>query len=151
MKMGRKRKPLRFGPLQRNGIRIVVENGGMVLKALDYHADPIHLTREELRELGIVVPRKEPAGLQPSAALKWRTNVSRWEPKGTLPEERCYLGEFVVARVDGGMDVFVVAYSATGKVVEPAVLTDLGLRVRKTPLRPSRRRRRKVEPERRDS
>jgi hypothetical protein len=148
MKMGRKRQPLRFGPLERNGIRIAVENGGMVLKALDYHADPVHLTREELRELGIVLPRKEPAGLQPSAALKWRTDVNRWEPKGTLPKERRFLGEFVVARVDGGMDVFVIAYSATDKVVEPEVLTDLGLRVRKTPLRPSRRRSRGRAPRR---
>jgi hypothetical protein len=129
------RRPLRFGPVERNGIRIAVENGGMILRALDYHADPIHLTREELRELGFVVPRREPAGLQPSAALQWRTDVSRWESRGTLPKDRRYLGEFVVARVDGGMDVFVVAYSAADKFVEPEVLTGLGLRIRKTPLR----------------
>ena len=138
-----KRKELSFGPLVRKDMRFTGSPGGILVEALDYHGEPVHLTREELWELGVVVPRKEPEGLQPSSALTWRTGGSRWEPKGTLPDGP-YLGEYVVARVDGGLDVFLVSYSGGRQRVEPGTLEELGLRMRKTPLRRNRRRRRRT-------
>jgi len=132
-----KRKELSFGPLVRKDMRFTGSPSGILVEALDYHGKPVHLTREELWELGVVVPRKEPEGLQPSSALVWRSG-NRWEPKGTLPDGP-FLGEYVVARVDGGLDVFLVSYSGGRQRVEDGTLEELGLRMRKTPLRASRR------------
>lgn len=135
-----KRKELFFGPLLRKEMRLSGGPSGILIEAFDYHADPVHLTREELWELGVVVPRKEPEGLQASCALRWRTDGSRYEPRGELPEGP-YLGEYVVARVDGGLDVFLVSYSGGRQRVDTETLQELGLRMRKTPLRSPRRKR----------
>ena len=59
----------------------------------------------------MVVPRKEPEGLQASCALALAHRRQPLTSRGVTLPEGPYLGEYVVARVDGGLDVFLVSYS----------------------------------------
>ncbi len=134
----RTRRGPSFGPVHFGGLRAFVDSRGLTLATTDYHAAPVHLTRDALRELGLVLPPRESRRLQPSVARLWRAGASRREPGGTLPVGLA-LGGYVVARVSGGLDVFVTSYHSEPLLLDPAHLRKLGLRVRKTPLKPANR------------
>jgi hypothetical protein len=135
-------KELTFGPLDRLGVRVLVDPRGVTLAMTDYHGGPVHLTRDDLRDLGLVVPPREPR-LPPSSALAWRFDAPRGEPWGSLPVDGMALDGYYVARVSGGLDIFLTSYRAQPLTVGPDRLRVLGLRVRRSPLRTGRRRTRR--------
>ena len=114
-----------YGSVTRGDLQLTVDSDGLTLRALDYHCPPLHLRREELRQLGFVllpVRRR----LQPSAALAWRHAVNRWEPRGSLPQG-LVLNGYVLARVRAGLDVFVTSCGAEELCVGPEELRRVGL------------------------
>lgn len=123
-----------MGGLERDGLVLAVDSLGLRLRALDYQVPPLHLRREALRQLGFVLLAVGRRRLQPSAALAWSHEGSRWQPRGSLPEG-VVLDGYVLARVRGGLDVFVTSYRASQVRVGHADLARVGLRVRRTPLR----------------
>ena len=126
---------LPFGPIERDGILLSVDSRGLTLRTIEYHCPPAHLRREELRQLGLVLLTVGRRRLQPSAALGWDRHARRGEPRGRLPEG-LVLNGYVLARVRAGLDVFVTSCGAQELLVGPEELARVGLRVRKTPLRP---------------
>jgi hypothetical protein len=126
-----------FGSIERGGIVLAVDSLGLRLRTLDYHVPPIHLRCDELRELGFVLLGVGRRPLQPSAALAWRHEGSRSEPRGSLPEG-LVLDGYVLARVRGGVDVCVTSCRAPELRIGPAELARVGLRVRKRPPRATR-------------
>ena len=124
-------KRLTFGSTERNGIVLRVDSRGLTLCTNDYHCPPAHIGLDELRRLGFVlltVGRKLP----PSAALAWRH--AGWSPRGQLPVG-LVLNGYVLARVRGGLDVFVTSCGAQELLVGADELREVGLRVRRTPFR----------------
>ena len=127
--------PVTFGSTERDGIVLSVDSRGLTLRTLDYHCPPAHLGREELRRLGFVlltIGRK----LLPSAALAWRHAGAG--PGGNLPAG-LVLDGYVLARVRAGLDVFVTSCGAPELLVGADELREVGLRVRRTPLRCGRK------------
>jgi hypothetical protein len=68
--------------------------------------------------------------LQPSSALAWKHDASRLRPRGSLPEDRLVLNGYVLARVRGGLDVFVTSCGAEALRVSADQLEQVGLRLR---------------------
>jgi len=105
---------------------VTASSRGLTLRALDYHSPPVHLRCGELKRIGFEMLRQRGGRLQPSAARAWRQGGSRWEPRGSLPDG-LVLDGFVVARVRGGVDVFVTSYRAGELLVPPSELRRIGL------------------------
>jgi len=125
-------KDLRETTLVKGEVVLTANSRGLALRALDYHCPPVHLRCAELGRIGIEVLRLGRGRLQPSAAKAWRQGGSRWEPRGSLPEG-LVLDGYVVARVRGGVDVFVTSYRAEELLVPPSELRRIGLAVGSAP------------------
>lgn len=131
---------LREATITKGDVVLTTSSRGLTLRALDYHCPPVHLRCAELKRIGFEILRLRGGRLQPSAAKAWRQGGSRWEPRGCLPEG-LVLDGFVVARVRGGVDVFVTSYRAGELLVPPAELRRIGLAVGSAPTKTKRARR----------
>jgi hypothetical protein len=103
----------------------------------DYHADPVHLSLEDLDALGLIAT-EERAAHAPSQVAPWRQALregkARDAPGPRLGEEASaralHLGGLALLPVAEGVDVHVVSYDAAPVRLGPAHLTRLGLRYR---------------------
>jgi len=106
--------------LERAGIEVRREGAHLRLVAADYHAGPLHLDAGDLAALGLV-PVGPEAGRPTSVAAAWsrsaRVSPDRarrgpgLDPAWGLPQG-LRRGDLLLARVQGGLDVFVLGYDA---------------------------------------
>ena len=125
--------------LERSGIEVSTQGGHLRIRASDYHAGPLHLSSSDLKRLGLRLAGDE-KDRPPSVARKWAASVSVTpdrarrgpalaQPGWSLPKgiER---GEFLLARVRRGLDVFALGYEAAGVELDLEGLKELKLAFR---------------------
>jgi hypothetical protein len=103
----------------------------------DYHADPIHVSLEDLLPLGLTAtePRSH---LGPSRVSPWRRALrqgkGRDAPLPHLGEEAharaVHLGGLALVPVAEGVDMYVISYHASSVLLGPSHLARLGLHYR---------------------
>ncbi|WP_224364133.1 hypothetical protein [Hyalangium versicolor] len=103
----------------------------------DYHADPVHLSSEDLDVLGLIATEQRPL-LGTSLVAPWRRALregrARDLPLPQLSDEAnaraLHLGGLALLPVAEGVDVYVVSYHASPVRLGVDHLTRLGLRYR---------------------
>ncbi len=101
----------------------------------DYHADPVHLSLEDLARLGLT-PTEERGPLEPSEVAPWRRALaagrSRDVPIPHLSDEHSaralHLGGVAWLPVAEGLDLYILSYHASPVRLDTAHLARLGLR-----------------------
>lgn len=120
----------------REGIELVAEQTGLRIVVNDFHAGPVHLTVEDLAELGIAI---RSAATESSYAQRW---LSRQEvepdkepygpaltdPEWTEPKGH-QVGDLFLAPVRDGLDIYVNCYHAPSVTLSQSLLGRLGLEV----------------------
>ena len=103
----------------------------------DYHADPIHLSLEELAQLGLAATEERGVSVA-SRVAPWRRALRegrRETPIPQLTEEETaralHTGGVAWLPVAEGLDVYIISYHAAPVRLELAHLARLGLRYRK--------------------
>jgi hypothetical protein len=99
------------------------------ITSLTYDAGPVHLSREDLALLGLIVQQGAPRGAA-SPVKRWREAVRR--ARGEIPrcpvapgERSLTAGDLRLVAVDDGLDVFVLDYQAPSIEVHRAELEHL--------------------------
>jgi hypothetical protein len=101
----------------------------------DYHADPVHLSLEELQHLGLSTTGDR-AGLAASQVAPWRRALREGRERDTLAPRLCedtwaralHLGGVALLPVADGVDVYIVSYHTTPVRLGAEHLQRLGLR-----------------------
>jgi hypothetical protein len=105
------------------------------LQVWDYHVDPVHLSLEELGQLGLI-STSERGPLPASEVAPWRRalqqGVGRDSPPPPLRDElsarALHTSGVALLPVVEGLDVYVISYHASPVRLEPHQLARLGLR-----------------------
>jgi hypothetical protein len=117
----------------RKGVRLELRAEGLRLTAEDYHCPPVHLTASDLASIGLALDRRV---APPSVALPWAASLKvpadRTEPgpasdPGWAMPAGVQVGDFLVCRVAGGLDLFVTCHNARPVILSDHQATQLGL------------------------
>jgi hypothetical protein len=103
----------------------------------DYHAEPVHLSAEELGQLGLIAT-EERGALPPSQVAPWREALrqagSRELHSPRLSDEASaralHMGGLALLPVAEGLDVYVISYDSVPVRLGLHHLARLGLRYR---------------------
>jgi hypothetical protein len=102
----------------------------------DYHADPVHLSLEDLDQLGLIAT-EERAGLGTSAVAPWRLGFHERRRDHQAPRldeassaRALHTGGLAWLPVVEGLDVYVISYHASPVRLGATQLARLGLRYR---------------------
>jgi hypothetical protein len=107
------------------------------LQVWDYHVDPVHLSLEELGQLGLIVTA-ERGSLPPSEVAPWRQALQQGLGRDTSPPRlrddlsarALHTGGVALLPVAEGLDVYVISYDAAPVRLGLHQLARLGLRYR---------------------
>lgn len=108
------------------------------IQVWDYHADPVHLSLEDLDELGLIATEERAPQLT-SQVGPWRRALQEGKaPRDSqgprLSEDASaqalHMGGLALLPVTEGVDVYVVSYDASPVRLDPTHLARLGLRYR---------------------
>jgi hypothetical protein len=107
------------------------------LQVWDYHVDPIHLSLEELGQLGLIATAERGA-LPTSEVAPWRRALQQGPGRDNHPPplrdelsaRALHTGGVALLPVVEGLDVYVISYHATPVRLEGHQLARLGLRYR---------------------
>lgn len=103
----------------------------------DYHAEPVHLSAQDLDQLGFIATEQRGA-LPPSQVAPWREALregsSRNHPSPSLSDEASaralHQGGLALLPVAEGLDVYVISYDSAPARLGLHHLARLGLRYR---------------------
>jgi hypothetical protein len=103
----------------------------------DYHAEPVHLSLEDLQRLGLR-PTEQRGTLTPSEVAPWRQALRERGGKDLQPPrlreeasaQALHLGGMALLPVAEGVDVYVISYDSTPVRLELHHLARLGLQYR---------------------
>jgi hypothetical protein len=103
----------------------------------DYHAEPVHLSAQDLDELGLIATEQR-GTLPPSHVAPWREALregsGRNHPCPSLSDEASaralHLGGLALLPVAEGLDVYVISYDSAPARLGLHHLARLGLRYR---------------------
>jgi hypothetical protein len=107
------------------------------LQVWDYHVDPIHLSLEELGQLGLIATA-ERGPLPTSEVAPWRRALQQGMGRDSHPPplrddlsaRALHMGGVALLPVVEGLDVYVISYHAAPVRLELHQLARLGLRYR---------------------
>jgi hypothetical protein len=111
--------------------------GQLEVQIWDYHADPVHLSHEDLSKLGLTSAHDRTA-VAPSRVAPWRKALREGRRDTSIPQltdeetaRALHTGGVAWLPVADGLDVYIVSYHAAPVRLEPVHLARLGLSYRK--------------------
>lgn len=121
--------------VERAGLEIRRVGPDLTVEVVDYHARPLHLDTSDLATLGLA-PAGSDSARPASVAAAWLA-VARVQPDrarsgpgldaGWSRPPGSRRGDLLLARVKGGLDIFVLGYDAQPVRLTPGDLHQLGL------------------------